>query len=219
MPLALGGSGSPVRELNLMRDADIMRADRVLKNGMSAAGRARQNLAKKRRSCAIREHFEEDFTAVSSSARVFRQPEKPLTTRLAVTSLLIMLWAVAATAFAGGEATVLESGLRYQDLVVGTGATAETGKVATIHMTGWLDNGGVKGDEFFDSRHQGQPIMFKIGTDRVMKAWNLGVVGMKAGGKRRLMVPASLGYGSKGVADIVPPDSDLILEIELLDVR
>ena len=52
-----------------------------------------------------------------------------------------------------------------------------------------------------------------------MKAWNLGVVGMKTGGKRRLMVPASLGYGSKGIDDIVPPDSDLILEIELVEVK
>jgi len=144
---------------------------------------------------------------------------KPMTLKHAFTSLFILLWAVAAVSFAGEELTVLESGLRYQELVVGTGETAEAGKIATIHMAGWLDDGGRKGDEFFDSRAQGQPIKFKIGTDRVMKAWNLGVVGMKAGGKRRLMVPASLGYGSKGVADIVPPDSDLILEIELVDVK
>ncbi|MFZ0134546.1 MAG: FKBP-type peptidyl-prolyl cis-trans isomerase [Desulfobacterales bacterium] len=130
-----------------------------------------------------------------------------------------MLWAFAAAGFAGEDVTVLESGLKYQDLVVGTGETAGAGKVATIHMAGWLDDGGRKGVKFFDSRDQGQPIMFKIGTDRVMKAWNLGVVGMQAGGKRRLMVPASLGYGKKAVDGIVPPDSDLILEIELVEVK
>jgi FKBP-type peptidyl-prolyl cis-trans isomerase len=139
--------------------------------------------------------------------------------RLALTSLLIVLSAVVAVSFAGDEVTVLESGLRYQDLVLGDGETAEAGKIATIHLVGWLDDSGRKGVNFFDSRDQDQPIMFRIGTERVMKAWNFGVVGMKSGGKRRLMVPASLGYGSKGVADIVPPDSDLILEIELVDVK
>lgn len=139
--------------------------------------------------------------------------------RLALTSLFIMLWTIAAAAFAGGDANVLESGLTHQDLVVGTGDTAAAGKIATIHFAGWLDDGGRKGVKFFDSRDQGRPITFKIGTERVMMAWNLGVVGMQVGGKRRLMVPASLGYGRKGVDDIVPPDSDLILEIELVDVE
>lgn len=142
-----------------------------------------------------------------------------MTLKLSFLSLFILLWALAAVSFAGDEVAVLDSGLKYQDLVVGTGETAEAGKIATIHLAGWLDDSGRKGVKFFDSHDQSQPIMFKIGTDRVMKAWNLGVVGMKAGGKRRLMVPASLGYGSKGVADIVPPDSDLILEIELVGVK
>lgn len=138
--------------------------------------------------------------------------------RLVFASLFIMIWACAAAAVAGEEVMVPESGLRYRDLVVGTGEMAVAGKVATIQLAGWMDDSGRKGVKFFDSRDQGRPIMFKIGTDRVMKAWNLGVTGMQTGGKRRLMVPASLGYGRKGVDDIVPPDSDLILEIELLDV-
>lgn len=139
--------------------------------------------------------------------------------RLAFTSLFIVLWALTAAAVTAEEVTVLENGLRHQDLVVGTGATAEAGKIATIHMAGWLDDSGRKGVKFFDSRDQGQPIKFRIGTDRVMKAWNPGVVGMKTGGKRRLMVPASLGYGSEGVDEIVPPNSALILEIELMEVK
>ena len=144
---------------------------------------------------------------------------KPMTLKLAFSGLFILLWALAAVSFAGNEVTVLESGLKYQELVVGTGETAEDGKIATIHLAGWLDDSGRKGVKFFNSHDQGQPIMFKIGTDRVMKAWNLGVVGMKVGGKRRLLVPTSLGYGSKGVDDIIPPYSDLILEIELVEVK
>jgi len=139
--------------------------------------------------------------------------------RFAFTSLFIMIWAFAAAAFAGEEVIVLESGLRYQDLVVGTGETAVAGKIATINLAGWLEDSGRKGVKFFDTRDQGQPIMFKIGTDRVMKAWNLGVIGMKVGGKRRLMVPSALGYGNKGIDDLVPPGSDLMLEIELVKLE
>ena len=144
---------------------------------------------------------------------------KPTTLRIAFASLFILLSTIGAVSFASEQVTVLESGFKYQDLVVGAGDEADIGKVATIHIVGWLDNSGQKGTKFFDSYEQGQPIKFKVGTDRVMKAWNFGVAGMRADGKRRLMVPAALGYGSKGVDDIVPPDSNLILEIELVEIR
>ena len=123
------------------------------------------------------------------------------------------------TSFATDEVITTENGLKYQDLVIGTGETATIGKVATIHLAGWLVANGQKGVNFFDSHDRGEPIKFTVGTDRVMKAWNIGVIGMKAGGKRRLMVPAALAYGDKGVDDTVPPNSDLILEIALEDVR
>ena len=142
-----------------------------------------------------------------------------MTLRIAFAGMFIMLWAIGTGSLASEQVTVLEGGLKYQDIVVGTGETADIGKVATIHIVGWLDNSGQKGIKFFDSYDQGQPIKFKVGTERVMKAWNFGVVGMRVGGKRRLLVPAELGYGSKGVEDLVPPKSDLILEIELVKVR
>ena len=102
---------------------------------------------------------------------------------------------------------------------MGTGDVAEVGKIAVIHFSAWLDDYGTKGKEFFDSRDRGKPISFKIGTDKVMKGWNIGVAGMKVGGTRRLMIPSELGYGADGVGDVVPPNADLIFEIELLALK
>ena len=155
----------------------------------------------------------------SAVNNLFHEKPKPMKLRLTKLIPFIMIFALAVSSFAADDIITLESGLRHQDLVVGTGETAIIGKVATIHIAGWLDHSGQKGTKFIDSHEQRQTITFKLGTDRVMKAWNFGVTGMKAGGKRRLMVPAALGYGSRGVEDIVPPDSDLILEIELVEIR
>jgi FKBP-type peptidyl-prolyl cis-trans isomerase len=88
-----------------------------------------------------------------------------------------------------------------------------------IHVTGWLDENGQKGKEFICSRNLGRPVSFKVGTQKVMQAWNIGVAGMREGGKRTLMVPAELGYGAKGVQNMVPPNADLIIELELLKVE
>ena len=111
------------------------------------------------------------------------------------------------------------TGLRYLDVETGSGAIAETGMIVVVHLIGWLDNNGAKGSKFISTYDRGKPVSFKLGTDKVMKAWSTGVRGMKTGGKRRLMVPSNLGYGEKGVADIVPPNAKLIFDIELLEVR
>jgi FKBP-type peptidyl-prolyl cis-trans isomerase len=105
------------------------------------------------------------------------------------------------------------------DLEVGTGATAEPEKIAVIHLTGWLDDNGQKGVEFISSQDRGKPVSFKLGTGNVMKGWNEGVAGMKVGGKRRLMIPSMLGYGARGAEGVVPPNADLIFDIELLEVK
>jgi peptidylprolyl isomerase len=112
-----------------------------------------------------------------------------------------------------------QSRFKVRKAFVKTGAVAETGKIAVIHFTGWIDNNGKKGEEFFSSHDQGKPVAFKIGTDMVIEGWNRGVVGMQEGGRRRLMVPSELGYGAGGAADIVPPNADLIYDIELIEVR
>ncbi len=94
-----------------------------------------------------------------------------------------------------------ESGLKYVDLVVGTGREATTGNLATVHYTGWLTN-GTKFDSSVDRR---DPFSFPIGAGRVIRGWDEGVVGMKVGGKRKLTIPPQLGYGSRGAGGVIPP--------------
>ena len=113
----------------------------------------------------------------------------------------------------------LDNGLRYLDVETGSGAIAETGMIVVVHLIGWLDDTGAKGMKFISTYDRGKPASFKLGTDKVLKAWSEGVRGMNTGGKRRLLVPSKLGYGEKGVDDIVPPNADLIFDVELLEVR
>jgi FKBP-type peptidyl-prolyl cis-trans isomerase len=114
-----------------------------------------------------------------------------------------------------GETITTESGLNITELVVGTGAEAATGNLVKVHYTGTLEDGTT-----FDSSHdRGEPFEFPIGQGKVIRGWDEGVVGMKVGGKRKLVIPAALGYGDKGSPPIIPPGATLVFEIELLDVR
>jgi len=139
--------------------------------------------------------------------------------RIYSTSLIIFILLFSAISPAEDEFTETEKGLKYIDLEIGAFETAEIGKIAVIHFSGWINDDGKKGEAFFNSHKREKPISFKIGTEKVIKGWNIGVPGMKVGGKRRLMVPSELGYGESGVGDVVPPNSDLIFEIELIEVR
>ena len=114
---------------------------------------------------------------------------------------------------------VTANGAEYKDLKKGEGATAAIGDVATIHFIGWLDSNGARGREFFNTHIENKPVSFVIGTDKVMPGWNEGVIGMRAGGKRLLNLPHTLGYGSKGVQGIVPPNARLIMIIELVQLE
>lgn len=134
-------------------------------------------------------------------------------------NLIILVFFHSTVSSAQQGIIVMDSGLKYEDLEVGTGATANAGKIAVIHFTGWLDDNGKKGEKIYNSRDRGKPVAFKIGTDSVIKAWNIGVAGMKAGGRRRLMVPSELAYGVKGSGDVIPPHADLIYDIELIEVK
>ena len=120
---------------------------------------------------------------------------------------------------AGQDFVTMDNGLRYLDVETGTGAIAETGMIVVVHIIGWLDDTGAKGMKFISTYDRGKPVSFKLGTDKVLKAWSEGVRGMNTGGKRRLLVPSKLGYGEKGVDDIVPPNADLIFDVELLEVK
>lgn len=112
-----------------------------------------------------------------------------------------------------------ESGLEYEDLVVGTGPSPEAGQTCVMHYTGWLWVNGAKGSKFDSSLDRGRPFEFPIGRGRVIKGWDEGVATMKVGGKRTLLIPPQLGYGDRGAGNVIPPGATLLFEVELLGVR
>lgn len=107
------------------------------------------------------------------------------------------------------------SGLSYQDAKVGTGAAPVKGKSVKVHYTGWL----VNGTKFDSSVDRKEPFSFNIGAGQVIPGWDEGVMTMKVGGKRRLTIPANLGYGARGAGGVIPPNATLIFDVELLDVQ
>ena len=119
-----------------------------------------------------------------------------------------------AAAPAAQEVT-MPSGLKYQDLVVGTGAEATPGKRVAVHYTGWLTNG----TKFDSSVDRGQPYVFPLGGGEVIRGWDEGIVGMKVGGKRKLTIPPDLAYGAAGRQPVIPPNSTLMFDVELVSVN
>ena len=114
----------------------------------------------------------------------------------------------------GAQAITTPSGLQYVDELIGDGPSPEPGQMVTVHYTGTLQNGR----KFDSSLDKGQPFQFRIGTGRVIKGWDEGLMTMKVGGKRRLIIPPELGYGGLGHGSAIPGNSTLIFEIELLAV-
>ena len=98
------------------------------------------------------------------------------------------------------------SGLQMTDTKVGTGASPQPGQTCVMHYTGWLYQDGVKGKKFDSSLDRGQPFEFDIGVGQVIKGWDEGVATMKVGGKRTLIIPASLGYGARGAGGVDPAE-------------
>ena len=126
--------------------------------------------------------------------------------------------APAAAQGAPGKMSELPSGLKYTDSKVGDGATATAGHKVSVHYTGWLYNNGEKGKKFDSSVDRGQPFSFGLGAQQVIRGWDEGVAGMKVGGKRTLVIPPELGYGSRGAGGAIPPNATLIFDVELLKV-
>jgi FKBP-type peptidyl-prolyl cis-trans isomerase FkpA len=115
--------------------------------------------------------------------------------------------------------TTTNSGLQYEDTVIGSGAEATAGNHVTVHYTGWLRNDdGSTGVKFDSSKDRNDPFQFPLGAGHVIRGWDEGVQGMKVGGARRLIIPASLGYGARGAGGVIPPNATLIFDVELLDV-
>ncbi len=113
----------------------------------------------------------------------------------------------------------LPSGLRYQIIQSSDNATvAQSGTTVTVHYTGWLNKNDAADKKFDSSVDRNKPFTFKLGIGQVIKGWDEGVAGMKIGEKRRLFIPANLGYGTRGAGAIIPPDSALIFDVELISV-
>ena len=116
--------------------------------------------------------------------------------------------------------TVYSGTLTTLDITVGTGEEAATGKTIVVNYTGWLydDTKPDKKGAQFDASAPGQPFVFKLGARQVIQGWDLGLVGMKAGGLRRLIIPSELAYGREGAGSTIPPNATLVFDVELLSV-
>jgi len=106
------------------------------------------------------------------------------------------------------------SGLIVEELTVGDGAAATAGQTVTVHYTGWLTDG----EKFDSSKDRDDPFQFALGAGRVIKGWDEGVEGMKVGGTRKLIIPLTLAYGTRGAGGVIPPNATLVFEVELLSI-
>jgi len=111
--------------------------------------------------------------------------------------------------------TTTPSGLQYVEIQEGAGKTPSPGATCIVHYTGWLENG----KKFDSSVDRGQPFSFPVGRGRVIRGWDEGILSMKVGGKRKLIIPPDLGYGDRGAGGVIPPGATLVFEVELLEVR
>lgn len=107
---------------------------------------------------------------------------------------------------------VMPSGLRYIDLRAGDGAEAEEGMTVSVHYTGYL----MDGKKFDSSLDRDEPLLFPLGAGRVIRGWDEGLIGMKVNQKRKLIIPAHLAYGDRGVPGVIPPGSELVFDVELV---
>ena len=110
---------------------------------------------------------------------------------------------------------ITASGLEYEDIQEGTGASPATGQTAVVHYVGTLTNG----KKFDSSRDRGKPFSFRVGVGQVIKGWDEGVGSMKVGGIRKMTIPSELGYGAQGSPGAIPPNATLLFEVELIEIR
>ena len=131
----------------------------------------------------------------------------------------LTLYIIIASLFIGGctkkNTGVTNTGMKYEVIKEGTGASPKRGDSVTVHYTGWLEDG----TKFDRSIELNQPFTFKLGVGQVIQGWDDGVATMKVGGKSKFFIPPELGYGSRGAGGVIPPNANLIFEVELLSIK
>jgi peptidylprolyl isomerase len=146
-------------------------------------------------------------------------PRAGVFTVLAVIAAIFTSASVVFTPARAQPVMTTPDGLQIIDLKVGTGASPKKGQTVVVHYTGWLYTDGKKGAKFDSSVDRGQPFEFPIGQQQVIPGWDEGVATMKVGGKRTLIIPSELAYGSNGAGGVIPPNATLIFDVELLRIK
>ncbi|MEO8754268.1 MAG: FKBP-type peptidyl-prolyl cis-trans isomerase [Casimicrobiaceae bacterium] len=128
----------------------------------------------------------------------------------------------ATTSQGSSKLDAISVGLKKIDTKQGAGAEAATGKSVSVHYTGWLYDESKpenKGAKFDSSKDRNAPFVFPLGGGKVIKGWDEGVVGMKVGGQRTLIIPGNMAYGERGYPGVIPPNATLMFDVELLEVK
>ena len=133
----------------------------------------------------------------------------------------VLSFVLSACGGGGGSTSTAPTQLQVTDSLVGTGTAAAAGNTITVHYTGWLydETASQYRGKQFDSSVGKTPFSFKLGVGQVIAGWDQGVVGMKVGGKRTLIIPSALGYGSTGAGSAIPSNAALVFDVELLSVQ
>jgi peptidylprolyl isomerase len=128
-------------------------------------------------------------------------------------------WASFVTPARAQPVTTTPSGLKIIDLKIGTGAMPRTGQTVVVNYTGWLYENGKKGKKFDSSLDRNEPFEFPLGRGQVIAGWDQGVATMRVGGRRTLIIPPDLAYGSSGAGGVIPPNATLMFDVELLSIK
>ncbi len=143
----------------------------------------------------------------------------PLFRTLALCCVLVTATAASFPMSANADERTTASGLRIIDTAPGTGNEAKAGQTVSVNYTGWLYVDGKRGQKFDSSFDRGTPITFRLGQGRVIKGWDEGLSTMHIGGKRTLIIPPELAYGSQGAGSVIPPGATLMFDVELVDAK
>jgi len=155
------------------------------------------------------------FASLALSAACQRRVEEPESRPVVPVPSSETTAAPVRSAAAASASAAAPAGLVKEDIKVGKGPEAKSGDRVSVHYTGTL----LDGTKFDSSRDRGEPFEFALGAGQVIKGWDLGVAGMKKGGKRKLTIPGDLAYGKQGSPPKIPPDATLVFDVELLDIK